>query len=99
MTRHQNQMDPFQVHTTVDCRQFELPRDLKKSSTYREFEFSKTLIKTVKIDTGDFEKLFSSFIFFLKSQLQHSVLSYQSAHRLTSFSCSVQGSEFRLRVY
>ena len=61
----------------------------------REFEFSKSLIKTVQIDSGGFEKLFSSFIFFWKSQLQHSVPNYQSVHGLTSFPCSVQGSEFR----
>ena len=60
---------------------------------YREFEFS------VKCGTDSFEKLFSSFIFFWKSQLQYSVLNYQSAHRLTSFPCSVQGSELRPRVY
>ena len=49
---------------------------LKKCSINQEFEFSKSLMKAVKIDKGGFEKLFSSFIFFWKSQLQHSVLNY-----------------------
>ena len=65
------------TRNTGDSRQLELSRDLKKSLTYREFEFSKRLMKTVKIDTGGFEKLFSSFNFFWNSQLQHSVLNYQ----------------------
>ena len=33
--------------------------------------------------------------FFWKSWLQHSLLNHQSAHGLTSFSCSVQGCKFR----
>ena len=71
-----------------------LSRGLKENSNYREFEFSKSLIKTVKIDTGGFEKVLSSLIFFWQSQLQHSVLNYQSTHGPTSFPCSVQGTEF-----
>ena len=65
-----------------------------KSLTYREFEFSKSLVKTVKIATGGFRKLFSSCIFFAKFMLLHSVLNYQSTHGLTSFQCSVKGSDF-----
>ena len=80
------------MHLCTWCT-VELSRDLNKSSTYRDFEFSKSFIKTVNIDTCGFEKIFSFFIFSWKVSY-HTVLNYQSAHGLTSFPCSVQRNEF-----
>ena len=62
----------------------------KKSSTYWELEFSKSLIETVKTDTGVFGKSFSSFVFFWKSQLQFKLSIHSWNKKLSMFSTKEQ---------